>query len=199
MIGDSNLSPLLESFGNQFERTADGRYVYRQSQKGPPIPVSADERERFTQRYLEALRFTYWGMMAVVLAFVGGVIWWTISTHVNPTVILVGGLIAILVGFVWLSTWVRAAPARELSRRTPVGVARTREEMRELTLHRISYSQLASVVVMAVLLLARIAWKEDIFSGWNRLWLVFAAGMVLLAAIQAFRKWRFERTNAGAP
>ena len=35
----------------------------------------------------------------------------------------------------------------------------------------------------------------DVLHGWGRLWLVFGAALVLLAGIQAFRKWRFEREN----
>jgi hypothetical protein len=32
----------------------------------------------------------------------------------------------------------------------------------------------------------------DIFHGWGRLCFVFGAAIILLAAVQAFRKWRFE-------
>jgi tetratricopeptide (TPR) repeat protein len=38
--------------------------------------------------------------------------------------------------------------------------------------------------------------RQDVFSGWNRLWLVFGGGLVLLAAVQAFRKWRFEQEDS---
>jgi tetratricopeptide (TPR) repeat protein len=38
--------------------------------------------------------------------------------------------------------------------------------------------------------------RQNVFSGWNRLWLVFGGALVLLAAVQAFRKWRFEQEGS---
>ncbi len=94
-----------------------------------------------------------------------------------------------MVGYYW--AW--NAPARELERRTPVGSARTREEVRRLMLSKITYGQLGFAVLAAFALLWNASTKGDVLHGWGILWVVFAAALVVIAAIQAFRKWRFDR------
>jgi hypothetical protein len=40
--------------------------------------------------------------------------------------------------------------------------------------------------------------KNDLLSGWNRLWLVAAALSIVGVGFQAYRKWRFERSRTGS-
>jgi hypothetical protein len=103
------------------------------------------------------------------------------------------GIGLIIVPFMALFYWAWNAPARELERRTPVGRARTGEEVRRLMFSRITYGQLGTAVLAAVALVWNQSTKYDVLHGWGVLWLVFAAALVLGAAIQAYRKWRYER------
>ena len=56
----------------------------------------------------------------------------------------------------------------------------------------ITYGRLAGAAAVGVLIPMSQAAQTDIFSGWHRIWLIAGAGLVLLAAVQAFRKWIFE-------
>jgi tetratricopeptide (TPR) repeat protein len=59
-----------------------------------------------------------------------------------------------------------------------------------------TYGQLASAAAGGLILPFIGSAHQDVLSGWNRLWLVFGGGLVLLSAVQAFRKWRFEQEGS---
>jgi hypothetical protein len=84
------------------------------------------------------------------------------------------------------------APVRALRGRGNDGEARSPEENRRIGFAKLTYGQLAATAGFAVVLLLKLDRHSDLFSGWNLAWVIMAAGLVILAAVQAFRKWRFE-------
>jgi hypothetical protein len=190
---------LRENFEAQFEAAGEGRYFYRRNQKGEPIPVSAEERERFVRQYVKRIWLVLSGMMAVLFAFMVLFVWLTVATNSELSdVQLYLGIGVISVIAIGLMYWVRGAPARELEGRTPVGRERSTDEMRAIFFQKISYGQLATAAGFGVILPFMQTFGRhpvDVFHGWGRLWLVLGAALVLLAAVQAFRKWRFDNQH----
>jgi hypothetical protein len=183
---------LREAFEAQFE-LRDGRYLYRRNQRGEPIPVKPEERERFIRLYIGRVRWILGGMTVAIVAFIALAAWWSVSIGNDlPDGSLFAGLIAISVVAIGAMYFVQGAPARELEGRSSVGRERSKEEMRAIFLAKITYGRLAGVAAAGVLIPMSQAAKTDIFSGWHRIWLIAGAGLVLLAAVQAFRKWIFE-------
>lgn len=192
MSMNNSIQKMHENFEAQFEVAADGRYLYRRNQKDEPIPVSADERERFIRQYKSLIRVILGGMMAALVAFFALVIWWTAATKSElPDVPTYIGISAIAIVALTLMYWVRGSPARELGGSAPIGRKRTREEMRSIFFKKISYGQLAMAAVVGAFL--PFTSGPDVFHGWARLWLVFGGLIVLLAGVQAVRKWSFDR------
>lgn len=106
------------------------------------------------------------------------------------------GIGAVMAG--WCAIYWRAwkAPARELAGRTPVAGPRSKLDVQRMSLGAISYGQLGLAAVSGVALPFLTTGGGDMFSGWNRLWLLFGAVLVAGAAVQAFRKWRVEQEDA---
>lgn len=184
---------MRENFEAQFEPAGDGRYLYRRNQKGESIPVTSEERDRFFRQYILRIRFIMVGMAVGLVGFMGLFLWWTIANYPNVSQVpLYVGLIGITAAAIGLMYWVRGAPARELEGRMPVGRERSREEMRAIYFRKISYGQLAGAAGAGLVIVGSRAAKENLFVGWHSLWLIMGAGLILLSAVQAFRKWRFE-------
>ena len=76
----SSVDTMRESFEAQFEAAGEDKYLYRRNQKGEAIPVTAEERARFIRQYVRRIWLIMGGMMAILLAFWGLVIWWVVST-----------------------------------------------------------------------------------------------------------------------
>jgi hypothetical protein len=196
MFGNDPWAKLKQGFADQFEPYGDGQFVYRKNLNGPAIPVTAEERERFIDDYARRLRHANWIFMAALILFVGVLIWWTVQSNRDvPQVVLYGGMIGLMAVSVSYSIWARGAPARELEGRTPVAAERSTEQMREMMFHKMTYAQLAGAAAFGPLVPVMMAFGRhpiDVFHGWGRLWLVLGAALTLFAAVQAFRKWRFE-------
>ena len=104
------------------------------------------------------------------------------------------GIGYILAPFLLAYYWAWNRPARALERRPLEGNARSREEVRRLMFAKMTYGRLALAVVFAFATVWKVSAKNDVLHGWGVLWLIFAAVLVVFAGIQAFRKWRYERT-----
>jgi hypothetical protein len=195
MTGGGSIQQLRENFEAQFEAGSDGRYLYRRNQKGEPIPVSADERDRFVRQYIRRIWYIMGGMMVTLVAFVGFVVWWSIATHEFSNVLLYIACGAIASVFIGLMYWVRGAPARELEGRASVGRERTKEEMRAIFFGKLSYAQLAGAGAFGLFITVSRAIRSDTSPSGREFWFALGAGLVLLCGIQAFRKWRFEQEH----
>jgi hypothetical protein len=182
------------SFEEQFEVVGEDKYLYRRNQKGEPIPVTSEERERFVRQYLRRIWWIMGGMMIVLSVFFGLVIWQTVAADSELSdMLLYAGIIVIATIAVALMYWVRGAPARELQGRGAVGRERTSEEMRAIYFGKMTYGQLLAAGGFGMFLIVYRATSEDILSGWHRIWLFLGAGLVLLAVVQALRKWQFDQ------
>jgi hypothetical protein len=71
--------------------------------------------------------------------------------------------------------------------------------MQRLMMKKTSYGHLAAVAFAGAVFPFTLRSGSDVFRGWGRLWLVFGIGIVLLAAIAAFRKWRLDRERDQKP
>jgi high-affinity Fe2+/Pb2+ permease len=80
--------------------------------------------------------------------------------------------------------------------RTAIAGERSSEEVRRLRFQRMTYGQLAGAAVTALVIPFIGSARQDVFSGWSGLWLVLARALLLLVAVQAFRKWRFEQEDS---
>jgi tetratricopeptide (TPR) repeat protein len=187
---------LRQAFADQFEQ--DGtNFVYRRSQKGDAIRVSAEERSRFIDEFNRNVRRAKWIIYIGLALVLGAIIGFSLlsGTDLSQTAMFIGIGLVVIPYFVFYR-WAWAAPARELGGRTPIAGERSPDEVRRLGFQRITYGQLAVAGFGGVMIPFIGSSRQDVFSGWNRLWLVFGGALVLLAAVQAFRKWRFEEEDS---
>jgi tetratricopeptide (TPR) repeat protein len=185
-----------QAFADQFEQDGSG-FVYRRSQKGEAIRVSAEEHDRFIGEFNSNLRRANWIIYVGLTLVLGGIIALSLlsGSDLSEAAIFIG-IGAVMIPYVAYYRWAWAAPARELAGRTPIAVERSPEEARRLQFQRVSYGQLAGAAFAGLVIPFIGSSGDDVFSGWNRLWLVFGGALVLMAAVQAFRKWRSERDNS---
>jgi len=192
-----NWGHVRQSFADQFE--PDGTsFIYRRSQKGEAIRVSADERSRFVDEFDRNVRLAKWIIYVGMTVVLGGIVAFSLLSRSNLSELaIVAGLGAVMIPYFAYYRWAWTAPARSLSGRTPVAGELSPEEVQRLKFQRMTYRQLG-IAAMAALAFPFIASSqhEDIFSGWNRLWLFSGAALLLFVAVQAFRKWRFEQEDA---
>jgi hypothetical protein len=184
---------MRDSFDAQFEVAADGKYLYRRNQKGEPMSVTADERERFIRQYVRRIWFVLLGMMAGLVILWGVIIWWSVSNGVDlPDVALyVSSGVAVVIATV-LMYWVRGAPARELEDRTPIGRERSGEEMRAIYLSKTSYRQLGAAGAFGAFLILFRGIRDHSHPGWHWFYLLLGGALIVFAAVRAIQKWRFD-------
>lgn len=185
-----------QTFADQFEQ--DGtNFVYRRSQKGEALRVSAEERRKFIDEFDQDVRRSKWIIYAGLTVVFGGIIVFSLlrDVELSQASIFIGIGVVMIPYFVYFR-WAWAAPARELAGRTPIAGERSPDEVRRLRFRRMTYGQLAVSAVGGLVIPFVGGRHQDIFSGWNRLWLIFGGAIVLLAAVQAFRKWRFEQQDS---
>jgi tetratricopeptide (TPR) repeat protein len=182
-------------FDDQFEENGNS-FTYRKSQKGEAIRVSAEERTRFIDEFNRNLRRATWGMYIGFAVVVGGILLLTLVEGADVSqAAIYAGIAVVVVPYLAYYYWAWGAPQRELAGRTPVAGERPPEEVRRLRFERMTYGQLASAGLGGLALPFIASSRHALFSGWNRLWFIFGGAMVALAAVQAFRKWRFEQDD----
>jgi hypothetical protein len=185
-----------QSFADQFE--PDGaNFIYRRSQKGEAIRVSAEEHRRFVDEFDRNVRSAKWIMYIGLTVLLGGIILFSAlrGSDLSQLAILAGVGIVMIPYFVFFR-WAWAAPARELGSRTPIAGERSREAVQRLKFQRITYGQLAIAALTGLAFPFLGSSRHDVLSGWNRLWLLCGGAILLLAAVQAFRKWRLEQEDS---
>lgn len=185
-----------QTFADQFEQ--DGaNFIYRRSQKGEAIRVSADERSKFIEEFDRNVRRAKLIMYAGLTLVLGGIIGFSLlrGTDLSQGAISIGIGLVMIPSFAFYG-WAWAAPSRELGGRTPIAGERPSDDARRIRFQRMTYGQLAGAAFGGVMIPFIGSSRQDVFSGWNRLWLVFGGAFVLLAAVQAFRKWRLEQEDS---
>ncbi len=78
-IGKDHLAQIRQLFEDQFEISGQD-YLYRRWQKGPPIQVTAAERQRFIEDYGRRLRYSNWGIIGALPLFSALVVGWTFQS-----------------------------------------------------------------------------------------------------------------------
>lgn len=193
MFANAHLDRVRQAFADQFSDDGHG-FIYRKYQKGVPVRVSKLERDGFVAAFNQRTRYAMWSIVPATFGLILLLAWLTPETD-NPVaqIAIWGGIAAILSPFLVLFYWAWGAPSRELASRTPEGPALTKEEARALAFSKISYGQLALAALMGVGLVWKKSTKIDVVHGSGLVWLVFGGALVLLAGVQAIRKWRFSQ------
>ncbi len=184
---------LVALFEEQF--APDGAdFIYRKDQKGPAFRISAAERDAMVGAFRRQYRRLFWAcLVAAVVAIVLVALLAGDPNSSAGRLGLYGSMVAIVIALLAGICWIREQPARMLDRKPQVAGPLDREAVRQLNFSKITYGQLALVLPLAPLLWWEIWQMTDPLHGWGLLGTGFTIGLVLLAAVQAFRKWRFER------
>jgi hypothetical protein len=162
------------------------------------MQAGTGERRRFIAQYVWRI-FLLWGAMMVAALlffffFFGRIVR---SATVPPSTLILsdplfyGGLGIIVLPASALMYWLGGAPARTFRGRDSLGPEPTKNEVRAVSFRKMSYQRLAFVALVGGASYAYIARGE-----WDRRWMVIPPLIVLFAAVQAFRKWRFERLHS---
>ena len=187
-------------FAEQFEPDAGG-YLYRRSRKGVAIRVTSAERDRFVNAFVESqlravcISFASTGLLLMGLVFLAN--WYPeMSFNGIPSIVAICAAALVLsIPYVLYLKWIWAAPARELQGRTPAAAARSSAEMRQVRLAALTSRQLGLAALGALVLGVPMVRREQLYPGWNHFAFWTATALLLLIAVQAFRKWRFDRQN----
>jgi hypothetical protein len=110
---------------------------------------------------------------------------------------IVGACLIVSIPYFLYFRWIWGAPARDLRGRAPVAAERSSEEMRQVRLARLTWGQLGLAALGALVLAIPTVRREELYPGWNHFAFRAAAVLFLLIAVQALRKWRFDRRNGG--
>lgn len=174
-------------FLDQFE-TDGHEYRFRKNMKGPPIRVSATERDAFAADFVRRVHYIGWILIVLtVLLCVIPVLVAPDMADGTQTVVVFGGIGGIVGLCLAVSYRAWTAPVRVLARRPALGPARSRAEMRHRALAQSTYGELALCLPFAALLV--------LSKGVDSWWAVFAGGLLIAASVQAVRKWRFDRNR----
>jgi len=196
MFGSFSFDRLRQIFADQFTSDAHG-YTYRKSQKSAQFRVSEAERDEFIGAFNRRVRYSTWALVPATIILILLAAWLAPegdSFQANVTIPI--GVGAILLAFSMFHYWSWNAPARELQGRTPVSDALTKSEARALAFSKITYGQLVLGAMMGVGLVWMRSQETDVLHGWGMVWLLMGGGLVLLSAVQTFRKWRFSQQQA---
>jgi len=181
-----------QMFADQFEPDAQG-FLFRKYMKGAPIPVSTAERDRYIATFNRFTRYASWGIAGGTIFLIATIaLYATIAGVALPDMALYLGLGASFVAYMAGYFWIWNLPMRELRDRGAIGEARSRAEIKQLFLEKTTYGQIAASAGVGIVLLIRSQSNGGLLSGWNLLWAGSGAALLVLCAIQAFRKWRFE-------
>lgn len=197
MFSNSHLDRLRQQFADQFQPEGED-YLYRKYLKGAPVRVSAEERQRAIAAFEQRFKWLRWLLLASAVAFLipVGFVFVLFDGEIPETglyIVTAAGLGLEIAVFAWAVMRLWNAPAKVFAMRSPVGRELTRDEVRRLGFARLSWGQLLGGWAAFMLGIWALAARVDVIHGWGRLWLAAAAGLTLLVAGQAYRKWRYER------
>lgn len=196
MFGNSYFDHIRKIFADQFVSDAHG-YIYRKGQKGAAFRVSEAERDNFIGTFNKRIRYASWSIVPATISLIL-LLAWLISEGDRSEAKVASwiGVGAILLPFLAFSYWSWNAPTRELRKRTPESPALSESEARALAFSKITYGQLSLAALIGIYLVWKKSLKTDVLQGWGIIWLLMGGGLVLLAAVQVLRKWRFSQQQS---
>ncbi|MGN7161789.1 hypothetical protein [Sphingomonas sp. SAFR-052] len=193
MFGNDHLDRVQQSFADQFS-DAGHDFIYRKSQKGPPIRVTRQERDLFVAQFGKTIRYTMWAVIPATFGLILLLAWLTPSADSPSADYGVWiGVAAILLPLVTIMLVAWTAPSRHLRDRTPEGSPLSRGEARELAFSKISYLQLAGGVVVGILFASEFVTASEPLEGHQLIKAVFGTLLLPLAVVQTVRKWLESR------
>lgn len=185
---------LVENFSSRFEADGEG-FLFRSNLRAAPIPVSIVERDEEVSRYQRSMRLAMAGFLVVSLAAFSTLIGIDIAYDIGGLSWMIWlVLIPLIGGFAFVSTYLWRVPDRRFAGRIPATNKFSIEEVRRRTFEHISWVALAITPFIALLILMPRRGEEMSDLGFM-IKLGVAGALILLAAVQAFRKWRFERNK----
>lgn len=185
-------------FAEQFE-SAGTRFVYRKSQKGEAYSVTAEERDQFVGAFDRSIRRAFWIIIGGIVSMAAAVVFVPLLDPGNlPDGAIFAGVFLFIVPYMIHFRWAWAAPARQLTSRTPIAGELDPEQVQRLKFGRMRYRQLAGAAGGGLILSLGAMVRGGSPAGWSLIWPVFGAAIVLFAAVQALRKWRFGQENPEA-
>jgi hypothetical protein len=190
MFNNAHLDRVRQAFADQF--SGDGHsFIYRRYQKGVPVRVSKLERDEFVAEFNKRVRYAMWAIVPATFGLILLLVWLIPDADSSAAQIaILAGIGTLLLPFSIIIYWAWGAPSRDLERRTPEGLALSKEEARSLAFAKISYGQPALTALTGVGLVWKMSTKIDVYHGAGLVWLTFGGTLVLLAGVQAIRKWR---------
>jgi hypothetical protein len=186
-------------FLGQFTRDGDG-YIYRRSQKGAAIRVSAGEYQDFVETFTRASKRLRWGFVAGILVLLIAIAVGSVSAGVDVdstagSIVLIGPILLSAGIFTWFFTRIYHRPARMLERRVPVSGELSREEFRRRWFTAMRWrtiiGQLGTFLAISIVVLL----DHDVLHGQGRLWLLLPALFAMIAVLLVWRKLRYTVPN----
>ncbi len=181
--------PRREGFAAQFAPEGDG-FLYRRSQKGPAIAVSAEERDAFVAAFsrwmdIQMLVVLVGGILAVVLAYV---VFPAVAYPMVGIIIGVGVILAVVLIGLKLA-W--DAPARALAARPVAAPALSSAEARRLAVAQMTWSQfLLSAFWSAIFVLHYFSRGQS--RPWALVWLGLGLALLGMTGFRAYQKLRLR-------
>ena len=192
---------LLEQFRRQFSEE-DGGKVYRRYGKGAGYYISEEQRSEWTDRFRRRQRrpwmYLTLGLSAVIPMFITLEVLVFAKAEVEPWRIAAGTLLVVAPASAWALVASRRAmvePARELENVAPAFPAYSEAEWRRKCLGEMSWRTLSLAPLAGLLVVWRMSEEFDIWHGWGRLAWLAPAGLLVLSAVQALRKFRLTGQN----
>ena len=194
-FGSTHTDRTIEVFSRQFEADGDG-FLYRRSQRGAPIRVTSEERERFVAGYRRSFRRMTWSIAAAMIVGIAAV---TAPAIINDREVnhiwLYPAVVAAMLWVFPVNQHIWNAPARALTGRQAEGRERDASEVRRIRLAQLSWGQLFTAMAVIPFALLHLSGEFDIWHGWGTLWPIGASLTLLLILIQAIRKWQLQAAD----
>jgi hypothetical protein len=184
MFGSSKFGEV--SFLRQFEPN-DDNYLYRKGMSGPPVSVSAAERNAFIETFRRQDKWLNRGFIGSMIGI--SIIFAILPDNVdrNGTMALVVAVATGLFMFSWLK--IHHAPMRLLRSRPTVGPPPSRAELRKITDDVVPWWFVPLVLLFSVPLASKLLETGLTLSVDSLLGLVGVVGTISSLQL-AFRKWR---------
>jgi len=184
---------LNSEFAKRFEPRGDG-YLFRERLGAPGYEISAAERDAFVEQFNRRMTWMNWILFGGGFVLLLGAAWLSVAlafTDPGPLIFAVMGLM--FVGYMPAVFWLWGDPKRRLAARAAAVPGLDKASARREGLRKLDWSRLGLCVLFAVFLVFKAYGEDPSFgSGWSRAWLALAAALLIVAAVQAVRKWRIE-------
>jgi hypothetical protein len=186
-------------FADQFQASGSD-FIFRASQKGEAIKVSSAERDQFIEQFSRDLSRAKWIIWISIVLVLAGTVGVSVvrNRDVFEPAIFIGMALAMIPYWIYFRrAW--GAPVRQLDGRMPVAGALSPDEVRRLKFSRMTYSQLAIGALSTLVFPAIAAKRGPLLSGFNAVLMALGLALLVLCAVRAFSKWRFEQDDRYLP